>query len=98
MSFTVSGNFKTSVTSATMEQLFEVLKKHNYSIVKYKKEMTAFKCGNEPSTISIIDCDEYRGCVDIETSHTSSCLSKNNILAQIIFEAENITIEKEKGE
>ena len=80
------------ITDASMEKIAEVLEDNDYEVVKTRMQITAkhggFWTNGKTSTITVIDCGNYRQCKDVETSKGWAMRPRSGVLAELIREAE----------
>ena len=92
MSWIDSSLVEECITDASMDKIVEVLTKNNYKVVRTRLQITAKRGGfwtnGKTSTITVIDCGDYRQCKDVETSKGWAMTPNSGVLAALIEKAE----------
>lgn len=91
MSLIDSSLIEECATDASMDRIAEVLKENGYKVVRTRMQITAKResfWSSKASTITIIDCDNYRQCKDVETSKGLAIKPNSGVLAELIEKAE----------
>ena len=83
------------ITLASLDVLSIVLEQYGYNITKTQKSISAnyggvWSTNGHISNITIIDCGEYRKCINKETSQGMLCSPVQGRLAKIISIAESV--------
>ena len=76
-----------------MENIERVLIERGYKVTRTNLQITAtyggvFKTNGKISTITVVDCGNYRQCKDVETAKGRYCTPKTGVLAKIVKETE----------
>ena len=93
MSWIDSSNTEECITNASMKNIERTLVKRKYKVTRTNLQITAtyggtFKTNGKISTITVVDCGNYRQCKDVETAKGWLCRPKSGVLAEIVKEAE----------
>lgn len=91
MSWIDSSSTEECITNASMENIEKVLNQRGYKVTKTNLQITATHRGfwtSYGSTITVINCGNYRQCKDVETAKGWACRPKSGVLAEIVREAE----------